>query len=173
MDEAKLAEIRARCDAAQVASLNARANVTFESDISEHLGLKVVELLAHAPKDIPFLLATIEHLRHRDETDNRVGENFAEQLREARARIAELEASVEPVERWQPIATAPKDGTVIVIGRDMGVWGFVRAFGYWVDHRGIAGWIPTGPASDPPGVLGLADPTHWLDITPTTTGGGA
>lgn len=63
----RLAEIKGRCDAAQPASLNARATVTFETDIPEHIGIKVVEMLGHAPRDIPALLDHISALtRERD-----------------------------------------------------------------------------------------------------------
>lgn len=82
-------------------------------------------------------------------------------------------ASALEQEGWRDISTAPKDGTVVLIARDMGApWGFVRAFGYWVSHGGISGWVPTGAASNPPGVLGLAAPDCWMPLPPPPTGGG-
>lgn len=68
---------------------------------------------------------------------------------------------------WQPIETAPKDGTPIIIGREMPPWGFVMGVGYYAeidDVPGCQGWIPTAAFSDPPGVLGLAHPTHWMPL---------
>lgn len=68
---------------------------------------------------------------------------------------------------WLPIKTAPKDGTYILIARDMGEpWGFVRGVGYWADIRGISGWVALCGASEVPGVLGLGAPTHWQPFPP-------
>lgn len=80
-----------------------------------------------------------------------------------------LEAAIRAMpasgrDAWQPIDAAPKDGTTIIIGRWMDPWGFVRGLGYYVSHRGIEGWIAHSPFSDPPGVLGLATPTHWMPL---------
>jgi len=68
---------------------------------------------------------------------------------------------------WQPIETAPKDGSRIVIGAHVRDWGFVRGVGYWVDVRGIQGWVPTAAFSEVPGVLGLGHPTHWHPLSAT------
>lgn len=66
---------------------------------------------------------------------------------------------------WQPIETAPKDGRRVFIARDMGdPWGWVRGLAYYEKVRGIEGWIAVAGVSDVPGVLGLADPTHWTPI---------
>ncbi len=65
--------------------------------------------------------------------------------------------------RWRPIETAPKDGVTIIVGRDMDIWGFVRGTGRWISERGIEGWVCRG-FTDPPGELGLADPTHWQPL---------
>lgn len=66
-------------------------------------------------------------------------------------------------EQWLPIATAPKDGTVILLYRDMDPWD-VRGYGHWEDCGGlICGWVTVG-FFDPPGNLGLAAPTHWQPI---------
>ncbi len=63
-------------------------------------------------------------------------------------------------EAWQPIETAPRDGTTVIVGRDMDPWGFVRGAGRWDGSHGIYGWVCRG-FIDPPGELGLANPTHW------------
>jgi hypothetical protein len=68
------------------------------------------------------------------------------------------------VEDWRPIESAPKDGTTVLIGRDMGEpWGFVRGYGHWEGFRGIEGWLAY-PIFEIPGVLGLGNPTHWTPI---------
>ena len=66
---------------------------------------------------------------------------------------------------WQPIETAPMDGTVVLVGRDMGeCWGFVRGYGHYEDlGGGVCGWISQG-FSEPPGNLGLGNPTHWKPL---------
>lgn len=66
---------------------------------------------------------------------------------------------------WQPIETAPKDGRVIIVGRDMGSSGFVRGFGRFEGDPGsmISGWVCRG-FTDPPGDLGLANPTLWMPL---------
>ena len=66
---------------------------------------------------------------------------------------------------WQRIESAPKDGTRICVGRlAHGPWGFVRGVAYWEDFRGISGWVPICGFSEPPGVLGLGNPTHWCEL---------
>ena len=66
---------------------------------------------------------------------------------------------------WQPIETAPKDGTYVMVGRDMGEpWGFVLGTGFYafVDSL-VNGWVCRGIV-DPPGDLGLGNPTHWMPL---------
>lgn len=63
-------------------------------------------------------------------------------------------------DEWRPIESAPKDGTVILVCRHMGEWGWVRGTAYWEDVRGISGWISRG-LREPIGNLGLAAPSHW------------
>lgn len=85
----------------------------------------------------------------------------------AQAAIAAL-AAAERVrgDGWRTIDSAPKDGTPILVARDMGnSWGWVRGTAYWVDVRGISGWVARG-ITDPPGELGLGDPTHWQPLPP-------
>lgn len=63
---------------------------------------------------------------------------------------------------WQPIETAPKDGTPVLLYRECAGWS-VRGWGYWVDVKGIDGWVSHG-FGDPPGNLGLGHPTHWMPL---------
>lgn len=63
---------------------------------------------------------------------------------------------------WQPIETAPKDGTVVYLYRQVGDWK-VRGHGYWEGGGIVSGWITQG-FYDPPGNLGLAHPTHWMPL---------
>ena len=63
---------------------------------------------------------------------------------------------------WQPIETAPKDGRTIIVFRNIHGWN-VLGYAYWVDVRGIDGWVSNG-FSDPPGNLGLGHPTHWMPL---------
>jgi len=66
---------------------------------------------------------------------------------------------------WRPIEMAPKDGTYVAVARDMGApWGWVRGVAYYVECGEIAGWVPICGFSEPPGVLGLAQPTHWQPL---------
>jgi hypothetical protein len=64
---------------------------------------------------------------------------------------------------WLDIGSAPKDGTLVLLYRQMGQWD-VRGYGYYEDcGSGVAGWVTTG-LFEPPGNLGLAHPTHWLPL---------
>ena len=64
---------------------------------------------------------------------------------------------------WQPISTAPRDGTPILIARKDETFGWVRGWATWVDVRGISGWLSHG-FCEIPGNLGLAHPTHWMPL---------
>ena len=68
---------------------------------------------------------------------------------------------------WQPIESAPRDGTTIIVGRDMGHFGFVRGYAHYVGTPGalVSGWISRG-FTDPPGELGLAHPELWMPLPP-------
>ena len=67
------------------------------------------------------------------------------------------------VKDWQPIETAPKDGATVIVGRDMGDFGFIRGYARWEGEGHVAGWISCGfdPISSN---LGLAHPTHWMPL---------
>lgn len=67
--------------------------------------------------------------------------------------------------KWRPISEAPRDGTTIIVGRDMGDFGFVSGTAYFKGSPGtfVSGWIARG-FTDPPGELGLAHPSHWMPL---------
>jgi hypothetical protein len=63
-----------------------------------------------------------------------------------------IEAAVAPV-GWQPIETAPKDGTIVL------VWdGENMAVADWVEfpYRPGGGWME--------GIEVFSDPTHWMPL---------
>jgi hypothetical protein len=71
---------------------------------------------------------------------------------------------------WQPIATAPRDGTVVLVYREIAPWrvvGWARwegiELGDFNRPQTIGGWISNG-FYDPPGNLGLGHPTHWMPL---------
>jgi len=65
---------------------------------------------------------------------------------------------------WQPIETAPKDGTPVHLARDMGdIWGWVVGWGHWEEVHGISGWIARG-YYEVPGDLGLGSPDLWMPL---------
>lgn len=78
---------------------------------------------------------------------------------------ARLSGMAAAPQQWQPIETAPKDGQTIIVGRDMGSFGFVRGYAYFEGVPGafVSGWISNG-FTDPPGNLGLAHPSHWMPL---------
>ena len=80
---------------------------------------------------------------------------------------AALAAQESAVAQWQPIESAPKDGTTVLVGVQHEMYGFVRGYGRFKGNPGafVSGWISNG-FSDPPGNLGLGNPTHWMPIPP-------
>ena len=64
---------------------------------------------------------------------------------------------------WQPIETAPKDGTeVIVYGIRLGDWGYTEDKPDWTGARYINGhWTETKPT---PRYCNGFKPTHWLPL---------
>ena len=81
------------------------------------------------------------------------------------ARARAIDATSPPSSAWQPIETAPQDGRTVIVGADMGEFGFVRGTAHFAGTPGsfISGWIARG-FTDPPGELGLAHPTHWMPL---------
>jgi hypothetical protein len=63
---------------------------------------------------------------------------------------------------WKTIDTAPRDGTAILVFVECQGWDVV-GWARWADYSGVKGWMPYG-FSDIPGVLGLANPSHWQPI---------
>ena len=57
------------------------------------------------------------------------------------------------VNEWQPISTAPKDGTRIMLWLNGPIRAPKAVFGKWV---GFAGWVTEGSGS--------AKPTHWMPL---------
>jgi len=76
-----------------------------------------------------------------------------------------IESALQP--GWRDIESAPKDGSTVIVGRDMGHFGFIRGYARWecsIDGL-VPGWISCG--FDPVNSnLGLAHPTHWQPIPP-------
>ena len=87
----------------------------------------------------------------------------------ARARVLARMSS-----GWHLIETAPKDGRVVRVARDMGdSWGWVLGTARWAGSGFVSGWVARGVGGPADG-LGLAHPTHWAEFsppTPTTTQG--
>lgn len=65
---------------------------------------------------------------------------------------------------WQPIETAPKDGTLILLARPQGVW-----VGKWVPVF-VSGYVPDNKwrshllNHDHLGAGGYGKPTHWMPL---------
>jgi hypothetical protein len=76
----------------------------------------------------------------------------------------------ETPEGWQPISTAPKDGTKIHVARYVEGYGWILGISRYEQVGVIGGWISTGLGIF--GELGLAHPTHWMPLPapPVTRG---
>jgi len=72
--------------------------------------------------------------------------------------------AIMALDGWRDIASAPKDGTTILVWRRVGAWSVI-GHARWENVCGVAGWISHG-FSDCPGNLGLAFPTHWMPLPP-------
>jgi hypothetical protein len=108
--------------------------------------------------DCPDVMMDIEALPAEIERDARYTRELEESLLEAK-RVSQPAPS-----GWQPIESAPKDGTHVLVYRELPPWR-VMGTGYWCEVAGVSGWICRG-ISDPPGNLGLSAPTHWMPLPP-------
>lgn len=88
-----------------------------------------------------------------------VDEDVRVDLVETLADIIRGAAPTPPTAGWMPIETAPKDGTTVWLYVNCQGWDVIGS-GRWVETFGITGWIAQG-ITDPPGNLGLANPSHW------------
>ena len=75
------------------------------------------------------------------------------------------------MDKWQPIETAPKDGTPVLIWKpDERMVGEYMMAAYWSDeHCGGSGWVPVGgihiQGYHSPTVGGPQGfPTHWMPL---------
>lgn len=88
-------------------------------------------------------------------------------LREATAKIAELSVeliaakSAKIPEGLQPIETAPKDGTLILLCRNIGQ--VYRSAGQWTEHRG-GYWTTDFAECVSDEAMMAAQPTHWMHL---------
>lgn len=85
--------------------------------------------------------------------DARAGEPLGKCMREAAARIAELEAEV--ARRWQPIETAPKDGTAFLAVCEVDCGTRNHWIARWAADTGIGGSFVCG--SDAEGLTDLSN----------------
>lgn len=84
---------------------------------------------------------------------------------EAFAYLLAAPAALEAKAEWQPIETAPKDGTTILIARNLDPFGWIRGYATWQNLSRLGGgWISHGFGVF--GELGLAEPTHWQPLPP-------
>lgn len=71
---------------------------------------------------------------------------------------------------WQPISTAPKDGTDVLVCQ-----GATVAVAHWNLHLGGPGWLDDSGAAqhDYWNYVGCISPTHWMPLPepPTNTEG--
>lgn len=67
------------------------------------------------------------------------------------------------IPKWQPIETAPKDGTSVLLFKQSMDFK-IRGYGYWEGGDSfVSGWISKG-FDDTFGNLGLANPSHWMPL---------
>ena len=65
--------------------------------------------------------------------------------------------------QWQPIETAPKDGTVIILFDGKSVWA-----GRWIGHSYYP-WVAIDNHIYGPRGLKAKDVTHWMPLPPPPT----
>ena len=72
-------------------------------------------------------------------------------------------------ELWQPIETAPKDGTRIILGKAAGYVMAWAGSGYWFNREPCPHHPPCKPGTHTGWTDGLdtyATPTHWMPLPP-------
>lgn len=95
---------------------------------------------------------------------------FRDKLFERRAIPFGSLASALEAHIWRPIATAPKDGTDVMVGwRHIDSWFVTNAF--WMDGEGVepddVGWWSYMLSEVSRTKLdGCAEPTHWMPLPP-------
>ena len=75
------------------------------------------------------------------------------------------EALIEAADRWEPIETAPRDGTVLWLVEPGETWWMTiphQCMGMWVENRGYStgGFWSTVPGRIAP----VMSPTHWRPL---------
>ena len=75
--------------------------------------------------------------------------------------LKELRAAIEAAQAWRPIETAPKDGTLVIVGAP----GYASVSARWGwESPWIDGWWCDGHRSDAVGPE--FTPTHWMPLPP-------
>lgn len=87
-------------------------------------------------------------------------QHFCDDARKVIALLAAGGFTVEP--DWQPIETAPRDGTVVLVFRECQDWP-VRGYGRWVAAYEIDDWICRG-FHGIQGDMTFSAPTHWRPL---------
>ena len=82
--------------------------------------------------------------------------------------LMRAQAGNDKIEEWQPIETAPKDGTTILLYFPNGYWADYRnvAIGFWggwSDDASDAGWYGDESNSNTMTDFG-SFPTHWMKL---------
>jgi hypothetical protein len=60
--------------------------------------------------------------------------------------------------QWQPISTAPRDGTPVVLWAKLAHFPYRRREGYWKKSIWVSGWFTIDYD------LELSHPTHWMPM---------
>ncbi len=89
---------------------------------------------------------------------------YSDALRALDEALAQAPIAQPQAAGWRPIETAPRDGTMVIVARHMGDFGWILGRATWVGGNGfVSGWVSHG--FDPVmGELGLAHPTHWQPL---------
>lgn len=164
------------------AQISHRLWVWAHEELSEPLKTRYFNIVANGTADVmeqPTYAQQYNGQKYRAEAAEAERDSLRAEIEKLQAR-ASLPA-VEPVSQWQPIETAPKDGTVVVLGRvgDDDVASVVTT-GHWqkaeedgVDYMGSdAGFVdehyqefsPGRSFGNPKYMHAPSQPTHWQPI---------